>query len=190
MNWNERYAQGDTPWEKGSAAPPLQEIVARAGKEVWGEGAVLVPGCGFGHDARWLADRGMDTVGLDISSLALQSARERTEGENPRFECGDFFNAREGAYSTIFEHTCFCAIDPSERKNYVTAAAQWLPVGGHLVAVFFLEPGREGGPPFGVSKLELDELFREEFELLDEWLPAASYPGREGREWVRILRKR
>ena len=117
MDWNERYAQGDTPWEKGAAAPPLEEISARLGDEVWGEGPVLVPGCGFGHDARWIARKNVIVEGLDVSELALQGAREQSEGDNPSFELGDFFEAEAGEYSAIFEHTCFCAISPFKRAR-------------------------------------------------------------------------
>ena len=190
MDWNERYAQGDTPWEKGAAAPPLEEISSRLGDAIWGAGPVLVPGCGFGHDARWIAGKGVPVVGLDVSELALQGAREQTEGDNPSFELGDFFEAEKGACSAIFEHTCFCAISPTERGQYVSSAAKWLLQGGHLVAVFFLNPDHDGGPPFGCKTEELDGLFGADFELVDEWEPKASYPGREGRELIRIYRKR
>lgn len=190
MDWNARYQGGDTPWEKGSYAPPLEEIGAALGSAIWGLGPVLVPGCGFGHDARWIADQGVPVTGLDLSSLALAGARERTVGANPAFELGNFFEPDPGACSAIFEHTCFCAIDPSEREKYVESAAKWLPAGGHLVAIFFLNPDQETGPPFGCTLEELDELFAPDFELIREWQPTVGYPGREGREWIRILQRK
>lgn len=191
MDWNARYQEGDTPWEKGSFAPPLEEIKSRCGSSVWGEGTVLVPGCGFGHDARWIASQRDHLVqGLDISLLAIEGAQERAEGGNLRFESGDFFAAKESACSAIFEHTCFCAIDLSQRQSYVRAAATWLPSGGHLVAIFFLNPDHDKGPPFGCTLEELDGLFGRDFELIDEWEPQVGYPGRVGREWIRILKKR
>lgn len=189
MDWNARYQEGDTPWEKGSPAPPLDEIGEKLGNEIWGEGSVLVPGCGFGHDARWIAAQGMSVKGLDVSQLAVEEARKRTEGENPTFELGDFFEPMAGSCSAVFEHTCFCAIDPSQRASYAAAAAKWLQPGGHLVAIFFLNPDHESGPPFGCTLTELDGLFGDYFELQQEWEPQVSYPGREGREWVRVYRK-
>ena len=39
MDWESRYREGDTPWEKGGAAPPLGELLARHGIA-----AELVPG--------------------------------------------------------------------------------------------------------------------------------------------------
>jgi hypothetical protein len=59
--------------------------------------------------------------------------------------------------------------------------------------VFYLDPGNsspEDGPPFEVSLHELDRLFAPRFELREEWLPKHTYPGREGREWMRLLRLR
>jgi hypothetical protein len=63
----------------------------------------------------------------------------------------------------------------------------------HLLAVFYLDPGNDTpdeGPPFEVSVPELNRLFDPHFDLVDEWLPQHTYPGREGREWMRLLRVR
>ncbi|MBK1834963.1 methyltransferase domain-containing protein [Roseibacillus ishigakijimensis] len=188
-NWNERYEDGDTPWEKGSPAPPLKEIAARASRVVWGAGPVLVPGCGFGHDARWIAAQGKEVVGIDLAEQAIAGAKARTEGKNPAFVRADFFQPHPQSVSAIFEHTCFCAIEPEDRPRYAAAAAEWLQPGGHLVAIFFLNPDHDHGPPYGCTLPELDRLFGKDFELLAEWEPKLAYPGREGREWVRILRR-
>ncbi len=91
------------------------------------------------------------------------------------------------------EHTCFCAIQPAQRPAYVEGVADaWRP-GGHLFAIFYLDPGNDSpdeGPPFEVSIAELDRLFLPRFTLEREWLPQRAYPGREGREWMRVMLKR
>jgi SAM-dependent methyltransferase len=113
-----------------------------------------------------------------------------------RYEVVDLFNLpveMRGAFDWVWEHTCFCAIDPSQRPAYVDAVASALKPGGHLLAVFYLDPGNEGpdeGPPFEVSIPELNRLFDARFDLVDEWLPQRTYPGREGREWMRVMRRR
>lgn len=191
VNWNQRYLIGDTPWEKGAPAPPLQEIHEKRGPGIWGGGTVLVPGCGMGHDARWLASRGLVVRGLDIAEEAVIGARQLTEGPNPTFEQQDFFRPEAGAVSAVWEHTCFCAIDPADRKRYAAAAAEWLPAGGCLVGVFFLTPGHEGdGPPHGTTVAELDEVFGPYFDVIDEWEPVTGYPGRVGSEWARVMQRR
>ena len=53
-DWNAAYRLGDTPWDKGYAAPPLIEFLKRQSIS----GCVLVPGCGAGHDVRALVGAG------------------------------------------------------------------------------------------------------------------------------------
>ena len=76
------------------------------------------------------------------------------------------------------------------------AAAQALRPGGRLLAVFYLNPWKDGeptppngGPPFGVSIGELDALFASHFDLLEEYTPTRAYLGREGHKVIRLLRK-
>nr|WP_075089561.1 hypothetical protein [Verrucomicrobium spinosum] len=52
-NWNELYETGATPWDKGLPTPVLAEVQQRHPQLFQGE--VMVPGCGTGSDARWLA---------------------------------------------------------------------------------------------------------------------------------------
>lgn len=192
MDWNSRYLAGDTPWEKGAPTPVLKEMEERLGAGLWkGEGPLLVPGCGLGHDARWLAARGVTVIGLDVAPEAVEGARRATEGANPSFILGDFFQPRDGGASVIWEHTCFCAIEPSQRLDYARSAAQWLPAGGLLVGSFFLTPENEDpGPPYGTTVAELDATFGPAFEVVEEWEPVTGYPGRVGHEWARVMRRR
>jgi len=48
--------------------------------------SVLEIGCGTGHFTRWLAQRGLDAVGLDVSEPMLNEARA---GGGPRYLTGD-----------------------------------------------------------------------------------------------------
>ena len=195
-DWNDRYRKGDMPWEKGRGAPPLDELLEMRGLEIWGNGHVIVPGCGFGHDVRTLAAAGLQATGLDLSEIAVARAMEFPLAGNERYEIGDFLDGKwsQGRkFSAIWEHTCFCAIDPSRRADYALAAAECLEPGGLLAGVFFLTPRDPGdpdeGPPFGTSIAELESCFAASFSLIEGWLPAAAYPGREGREWIGIFRR-
>jgi len=196
-DWNERYLSGDTPWEKGSPSPPLLELLGRTGKEIWGSGIILVPGCGTGHDVRALAATGLKVLGLDLAGLAVEKAESYQKSGAESYAEGDFLDPvwRAGkSFSAIWEHTCFCAIDPSRRADYAKACAELIPSGGHLVAVFFLtaqEPGHEHeGPPFNSNIAELDTRLAQWFDRIDSWVPGMSFPGREGDEWLAVYRRR
>lgn len=190
-DWESHYQQGDTPWEKRGPSPGLVDFLASEPVR----GRVFVPGCGFGHDVRALAATADEVVGLDIAPSAVEAARRIPTVGGERYELGDLFNlpaAMRGAFDWVFEHTCFCAIDPSLRAAYVEAVGGALRPGGKLLAVFYLDPGNSSpaeGPPFEVSVAELDRFFFPSFTLEREWLPQHAYPGREGREWMRVLRR-
>ncbi|MHA3770559.1 methyltransferase domain-containing protein [Verrucomicrobiota bacterium sgz303538] len=191
-DWEAQYRANDTPWDKGSPSPGLIDYLA----EEPIRGRVLVPGCGFGHDVRALARVADEVVGIDIAPSAVEGARKIPAVAGERYELADLFNlppAMREAFDWVWEHTCFCAIQPSLRPAYVEAVAGALKSGGHLLAIFYLDPGNtspEEGPPFEVSVPELDRLFSSRFDLIREWPPSRAYPGREGREWMRLLRKK
>jgi cyclopropane fatty-acyl-phospholipid synthase-like methyltransferase len=156
----------------------------------------LVPGCGKGHEVRALAGQSdCAAVGLDLSPLAIEEARRLAAqaGAAASFIVGDFFHLPseiKGTFDWLVEHTCFCAIDPLQRADYVLAAASALRAGGKIFGIFYLNPGTESGPPFAVSREELSGLFEPHFTLLEQWTPRESFPDREDREWVAIWQKR
>jgi SAM-dependent methyltransferase len=197
-DWDERWRQGDTPWEKGYAAPPLTEYLESGeATELLHARRVLVPGCGSGNDVRELARHGIGATGLDLSAAAVERARQETPAGREDYLCGDLFESdwRIGReFDAVFEHTCFCAIPPSLRPAYAKAMGEILQVGGHLVGVFFLtpwDPGEaENGPPFAASREEIMTLFAPWFELKKGRVPDRAYPGREGREWLAVLERR
>jgi SAM-dependent methyltransferase len=188
--WEVHYQQGDTPWDKGGPSPGLVDLLATEPLT----GRVLVPGSGAGHDVRAIAAQTSgEVLGLDIAPSAARLAQSYPVVGHERYAVADLFNLPaelRGSFDLVWEHTCFCAIDPSMRPAYVEAVAGALKPGGRLVAIFYLDPGQptpEDGPPFEVSIAELDRLFLPRFELVREWLPEHAYPGREGREWMRIM---
>jgi SAM-dependent methyltransferase len=194
LEWQRRYDEHDTPWDKGAPAPALVSFLRTDAIS----GRVLVPGCGLGHEVRVIgAHPGCSATGIDLSTTAMAEASKLTSrSEVPtkaEFIVGDFFqlpSELHGSFDWLVEHTCFCAIDPDQRPAYIAAAATALCEGGKLFGIFYLNPDVEAGPPFAVSREELTRLFDSRFRLLEEWQPAETFAGRENREWVRLLQKR
>lgn len=188
--WEQRYLSGDTPWEKGSASPGLLEYLEHHSLE----GKVLVPGCGYGHDVRAIASPRNEVIGIDIAPSAIQAANGFPRVTGEAYELADLFDLPEhflGRFDWVWEHTCFCAMNPALRPDYIASLRGALKANGRLLAVFYMDPAREGdGPPFGVTVAELDRLFGRHFTLLEEWQPTSTYAGREGRELMRLLAKR
>ncbi len=188
-DWEARYQAKDVPWEKGEASPGLVDFLAA--HPVLERGTVCVPGCGTGHDVRVWAKAGFDAVGLDIAPSAVRLAREwsAAAGLEVRIELGDFLKENPPfTFDWLFEHTFFCAIDPSERDDYVKAVLRWLKPAGAYLAVNYLIPDTEG-PPFGTTREELMDRFSPHFDLLKDWVPR-SYPNRTGLELMLWWRRK
>lgn len=189
--WEELYARGGDGWELGGPALPLVDAFATARLD----GArVAVPGCGRGHDVRFLAGLGYEAVGFDFAPAAIAAARALAARDHSRarFEARDVFTlGRElpNAFDGVWEYTCFCAIDPARRADYVASLAGAVRPGGWLLGCFFPLRGAPAGPPFPVSPDEVRRRLRPAFRLERAWAPLRSARGRQGREWMVLARR-
>ena len=164
--------------------------------DFWGNHGVLVPGCGAGHDVRMLAAAVGNVLGLDISPAAVEQVSRHPRVSDERYCVGDFLApgwSKGVVFSAMWEHTCFCAIDPALRGRYAESAAEVIEPGGVLAGVFYLTPekapGEESQPPFGATIEEIESHFSPWFQLMDGRVPSVCYPGREGREWLAVFRR-
>jgi SAM-dependent methyltransferase len=190
--WQGLYGQGSDRWELGRPNPSLGAHLAR---HPLPRGVVAVPGCGRGHDARFLARRGYRVFGFDFVPEVVRAARELAarEGVNVTFEERDVFGLAETYprfFDGVWEYTSFCAIDPARRPEYVEVLAGILKPGGWLLACFFPMGERAGGPPFAVGEAEVRGLLAPRFELVEDYVPFASPEGRQGKEWMVSARLR
>lgn len=179
--WEQRYQSRDMPWEKGEPSPGLVDFLARNADIK--RGTVCVPGCGTGNDALELARAGFVVHGFDLAPSAIDLATEKAKaaGLNASFHLANFLQDEPSQlFDWIFEHTLFCAIQPSERDDYVRAVLRWLNPGGIFLAVNYIDCDPDG-PPFPTTRTELVERFAPHLELLGDWVPR-SFANREGRE--------
>jgi SAM-dependent methyltransferase len=103
---------------------------------------VLVPGCGTGHDVRALAAEGVEVIGLDIAPRGIDKAETFPVSCGERYELGDFLNLGKQyhhSFDWIVEHTCLCAIDPSEREALCEISRSSSEAGRKVFSVIFFE---------------------------------------------------
>lgn len=185
--WEQRYVEKDTPWDKGAPSPGLVDFLQTHSPA--SDRTVLVPGCGVGHDVRAFARAGWQATGCDIAPSAVQRAKDQTREAKLEVEFiqGNFLNDEPiRRFPWIFEHTLFCAIQPSMRDQYVEAVRRWLTPGGHFLSIFYLIDDVDG-PPFGTTREEILERFSPHFERIKDWVPR-SYPNRTNLEWMVLWR--
>ena len=192
MNWDETYRKGEARWDRGAPSPPMKQYLERHPMR----GRALVPGCGRGHEVALAVEHGLDATGLDIAPTAVAEARALYLQLAGRFVSGDLFDLpheMRGAFDVVLEHTCLCALPPARRADYRRGIDLALRRGGLLVGVWYinpaLDPGEEG-PPFPLSVAKLTALFADGYEIVEDYVPEVAFARREGRERVRVLRRK
>lgn len=183
--WETRYQAGVPPWDLGQAAPGFLAWLEHHGTAVAGK-RVAVLGCGAGHDAIAFAQAGATVIGFDFAPAAIARAERNaaTADVAAQFLNRNIFDlAAEfpAQFDYVVEHTCFCAIDPSQRDRYVQLVHHILKPQGELLAIFFTHR-RPGGPPFGSTPEQLHAHFHRHFHPFDLVPLAASLPKRQGEE--------
>jgi SAM-dependent methyltransferase len=191
LDWEQRYQDGQTGWDLGDPAPPFVTLLQSVDAPAPGRMAVL--GAGRGHDALLFADRGFEVVGFDLAPSAIAAATQAAQIRqiSTRFLQRDIFALEPefaGQFDYVLEHTCFCAIAPELRTDYVNLVKWLLRPGGELIALFWAH-SMPGGPPFGTTVDELQQRFATRFELIAFELAINSVPSRQGAEYLARFRR-
>ena len=187
--WNNRYHTGETAWDLGTISTPLKEYADQCSNK---NSSVLIPGCGNAYEAEYLLKHGFNNVTLvDIAPAAVEAVSVKLKdfvGKQLHIVCGDFFELQD-KFDLIIEQTFFCALEPALRKAYATKMFDLLNREGKLIGILF-NRNFEGGPPFGGSKIEYEQLFRISFEIIKMEDCRNSIPPRAGSELFFMLRKK
>ncbi len=188
MDWTQRYLNQNTPWDMGTASPPLTAFLQNLSDK---NQRILIPGAGNSYEAEWLFKNGFSNVFvMDISEEPLQNLKKRVpQFPQNQFLYKDFFNHDE-KYDLILEQTFFCALPPSDRENYVRKMKELLKPNGQLFGVLFDFPLTEDGPPFGGSLMEYRTHFSKYFKIHKMKRCYNSIKPRSGKElFFRVLPK-
>jgi SAM-dependent methyltransferase len=159
-SWDWAYGEGgQAPWDIGRPQPAFARL-AEAGLLV---GRVLDAGCGTGEHTLLAGSAGADAIGIDLSPLAIERAREKAavRGVKARFEVADALRLADLGltFDTIIDSGLFHVFDDAGRATYVESLASVLRPGGtcYLMCFSDRQPGTVG--PRRVTEAELRAAF-------------------------------
>lgn len=185
--WQNRYQSNTHTWDLGEVSPPLKKYIdGLPDKNI----RILIPGCGNSYEADYLLQNGFTNVTvIDIAPVLVSKLQEKyARNSHIKILLGDFFEHR-GEYDLILEQTFFCALDPALRTKYRDKMFSLLSAKGKLVGLLFDTQFEKVGPPFGGSKAEYENLFKDHFELLTFEKCYNSFSKRQDTELFIILKK-
>lgn len=186
--WENRYDKNEISWDIGFISTPLKEYIDQIkDKSI----KILIPGAGNSYEFEYLVNNGFKNVTvLDFAQKPLDNILKRVPNCDPnKLVKSDFFE-HIIQYDIIIEQTFFCALDISLRKSYVQKMSELLLPNGKIVGLLFQFPLTDVGPPFGGSKDEYQNLFKNEFHINILETAYNSIKPRKGNELFFIFTKK
>jgi 2-polyprenyl-3-methyl-5-hydroxy-6-metoxy-1,4-benzoquinol methylase len=106
--WDDQYRTRKNPWDTGRPDRALQRIVEEARITPC---RTLELGCGRGANAVFLAQQGFDVTAVDVSQVALDTARVRARSASAtvRFLQADVLELPElgPPFAFVFDRGCY-----------------------------------------------------------------------------------
>ncbi|MCO6453621.1 MAG: class I SAM-dependent methyltransferase [Caldilineales bacterium] len=165
--WDERYGEGERPWDRGIVAPEVLEFAStHPGEARW----ALDIGCGSGAHSRELARQGYRVIGIDLSQVALTRALRAARAEGlswmaVKASASDLALCRQ-SFALGLDVGCLHTLNETQRHQYARGLARRLDKGAHylLYAVHARQDEEESGPP-GLEPEQIETLFKSDFSV-------------------------
>jgi len=193
--WDERYQKGDTPWETQRPSSERQRVLAEVAIKPC---SALELGCGTGATAAWLAQQGFDVTAIDLSALAIERARRRTEaaGASVRLVVGNVLHPPEelgGPFDFFFARGCYHVVRREDVTAYLGSLRRFTRPGtvGLVLAGNAREPHQPGPPVVTEEEVrtELGSLF-DILQLREFRFDQVEADGTRYLAWSCLLRRR
>ena len=180
--WHERWANDEIGFHQDVVTPLLE----RFWDDFYGAstGIVFAPLSGKSRDLLWLAERGLDVVGVELSQAAVEAffaeneleAKVGVQGELREFRCvsrpitlfqGDFFALSDevfASFDAVFDRGSLVALPETMRHAYVDKFKSKLNSNTEILLVT-LEHSSEKSPPFNLREADVRELYEDTFNV-------------------------
>jgi len=163
-DWDERYLQGETPWDSGIPSRELQRVLS---EHRIASGRALELGCGSGTNAVFLAEQGFDVTAVDCSPTALARARALADqkGITVHWIEADVqnFGADLEPFDFVFDRGCYHCCRRVDLEGYLATLANVTRPGSRYLSLTgnANEQSEEGPPRVAEEKIrtELGRLF-------------------------------
>lgn len=198
MDWNERYATKNTPWDSGVPSKELQRILS----EGWfGPSPMLEIGCGTGTNAVWLAQQGFQVTACDLAPLAIEHAQRKAEqaGVPVRFLVADVLQLPDlgGPFPFVFDRGVYHHLRTVDLRRFQEALTKYTRPGSFYLTLAGNandpQPPENGPPRVSAQEIvaELCPLF-DLVQLREFYFDGVVIGGKPVRPlgWSALLRRR
>jgi thiopurine S-methyltransferase len=180
--WQERWNQNQIGFHLSEVNSKLQRHWPLLEQQKGS--TVFVPLCGKSKDLFWLNEQGHRVLGVELSSIAIQSFFKEHDlpveiEQEPSFTRyssgaielleGDLFDLTHQHLentSAVFDRGALVALPPGMRERYVEHLLNALPAAVKILLVTVeYDQAVSSGPPFSVPEKTVSQLFAERFQV-------------------------
>lgn len=168
--WKEVYrrgGEGPYPWDLGRPRDFLVDLVE---KGMIGGRRALDTCCGLGTNGLYLAEKGFEVTGIDISDKAVEiagrRAKETGRGERTNFHASNFMDMdfAPESFDFILDVGCFHHVVPEDRLPFIENIHRVLSPGGRYLLMCFSD---RMGPSWNhFSEQQVRDFFSGHFKIL------------------------
>ena len=181
MDWLNRWENNKIGWHAEKINRQLIEYLPEL--NLTKKDKVFVPLCGKSLDMIFLLNQGLSIVAVEISEIAIEQffnenklpfktskidSLKLYEGKSIQIYCGDFFSLNlkhlDGV-KAVYDRASLIALDKELRQKYVKHLDDIIANDVRILLLTLDYPQHQRiGPPFAVSKTEVDLLFGRSFQ--------------------------
>ena len=172
------------PWDIGRAQSEIVTLEENGSIR----GRVLDAGCGTGENALYLASKGYQVRGVDLSPTAIAKARAKAteRGLSVEFAVHDVLDLEglDQEFDTVIDSGVFHTFSDEDGPRLVASVASVLPPGGayHMISFSELEPGSWGPRPSPKDGRWRTSRTRATRPTSTTYAPWHGWPRRQGRD--------
>lgn len=174
--WQQRWELNEIGFHNDAVHPSLEKFWPLLAKTP--QDSVLVPLCGKSKDMLWLARRGHQVIGVELSPIAVAAFFSEnqlepavmqkggfniSESSGVELWRGDYFALPENQLSGIgkvYDRAALVALPTDMRRNYVEKLRGLLPSGAKILLITLeYDQAEMSGPPFRVDREEIEQLY-------------------------------
>ena len=181
-DWLDRWHQNRIGFHQGEVNASLRQYIDLF--ELNTRDRVFLPLCGKAHDIAWLAARGFEAIGIELSAIAIEAFFAEFKMQFRRYESdrfnvyesdniilyqGDYFdltaNDLEGC-KLVYDRAALIAIDADNRGRY-SSQLKTLTSSSCNMLLITLEYDQSvmSGPPFSVSTEEVSQHYSDQYQI-------------------------
>ena len=159
-----RYPLEELGWELGRPRPILVEFIE---KGLIKKGKALDICCGAGTNTVYLAEKGFEVTGIDISPKAIAYAKKKAKQANVNINLmvQNFLNLpfEKAEFDFVFDMGCFHHVKIEDRPKFIKGVHRVLKKGGTYLLTCFSYKNGQAWNHF--TRKQIKDLFSDYFEI-------------------------